>query len=497
MGHENALEEFYAIGLRSPHRMTRDPLMDRVWIGDVGQNQREEIDVLTKGANFQWPILEGTRAVEEGQEPEDSLGEWTAPVHEYGRDDGRAVIGGYVYRGTRYPELAGKYVFGDIGSGNVFALSYEETEDGSLENVQRELLFESGFQNLENGITSFAVDAAGEIYILTLGAAANLHRLEQAPLVDDAAPQLLSETRLFADMASLEPSEHLRGYSVVQSLWSDGADKQRWMYLPAGEHIAVSEDGAFAFPEGAIFVKHFEFALDAGAPERKRRLETRVTVKTDDHLYGMTYKWREDGTDADLLTERLVEELEVLDGEGRPAAQSYMYPSPQDCLTCHTREAGSVLGVSMPQLVGDGDTRSHLEAWNKDGVFEPPAEAADAPFELSSLDDEDATLESRVRSYLHVNCAHCHGSVNLPRANWIAHADVSTEALLQIRTVQEYPEGNRLLVPCEPEKSILFRRVSEHGGRMPPLGTLELDQAFLEVLRAWLEGPLCESAREG
>src|SRR6185369_6184392 len=96
VGQPGVLEEFYAIGLRSPHRMTYDPVDDLVWIGDVGQSQREEIDILRKGANYQWNIMEGTIPFDGSSDPPDPLvGIWTPPLHDYDRSVGGTVIGGY------------------------------------------------------------------------------------------------------------------------------------------------------------------------------------------------------------------------------------------------------------------------------------------------------------------------------------------------------------------------------------------------------------------
>ena len=112
------------MGLRSPHRMTYDAVDDITWIGDVGQSAREELDVLVKGANYQWDVFEG-RYRSRGLMSDEPLGIWTDPVIDFGREDARSIIGGYVYRGNDFPELQGKYVYGDWEVGTVWALEYE------------------------------------------------------------------------------------------------------------------------------------------------------------------------------------------------------------------------------------------------------------------------------------------------------------------------------------------------------------------------------------
>src|SRR5690606_4598025 len=101
------LEEFYAIGLRSPHRMTFDPATGRIWLGDVGQGTREEVDIIEKGGNYQWAYREGTIAGPKSK-PNPLIGADKPPVHDYSRTLGNCVIGGYVYRGSEHPSLFGR-----------------------------------------------------------------------------------------------------------------------------------------------------------------------------------------------------------------------------------------------------------------------------------------------------------------------------------------------------------------------------------------------------
>ncbi len=115
------LEEFFwAIGARSPHRMTMDRPTGRVWIGDVGQSAEEEINVVSRGDNLQWPFREGKRRERKKGRRHSRNG--TPPLLRYGRGEGGCVIGGYVYRGGEHPELAGKYLFGDFNNGQIRTL---------------------------------------------------------------------------------------------------------------------------------------------------------------------------------------------------------------------------------------------------------------------------------------------------------------------------------------------------------------------------------------
>ncbi len=123
VGQPNVLEEYYAVGLRSPHRMTYDPESGRAFIGDVGAGDREEVDIIEPGdpagLNFQWPLIEGLHGDLQGAH----IGVSKPPVIDYDHGEGNAVIGGVVYRGRRWADdLRGRYLFGDNGTGKIWVL---------------------------------------------------------------------------------------------------------------------------------------------------------------------------------------------------------------------------------------------------------------------------------------------------------------------------------------------------------------------------------------
>jgi len=146
-------EEIYAYGLRNPWRFSFDVPNGRLWVGDVGQNQREEIDIIEKGKNYGWNIMEGSLPYSGGDQTGLEL-----PVWEYGRDEGIAIVGGYVYYGSTLPELYSKYIYGDFGSGKIWALQY----DGVSSPINT-LLVDTDLR-----ISSFGVNGQNELYICSL-----------------------------------------------------------------------------------------------------------------------------------------------------------------------------------------------------------------------------------------------------------------------------------------------------------------------------------------
>lgn len=117
-------EEIFAYGLRNPWRFSFDTTTGNLWAADVGQNAVEEINLIEKGKNYGWNIMEGTKKY--SQDPNVDLDTLEPPVYEYLHPLGRSITGGFVYRGQKNPELNGAYIYGDFITGIIWALWYEE-----------------------------------------------------------------------------------------------------------------------------------------------------------------------------------------------------------------------------------------------------------------------------------------------------------------------------------------------------------------------------------
>lgn len=154
----NIASEIFAYGFRNPWRFSFDRLDGRLFLGDVGQNDIEEVDLVESGKNYGWNTMEGSRCFKPATGCDTSG--LTLPIAEYTHSEGNSIIGGYVYRGTQHPELVGKYLFGDFSSGKIWSLT--ERQDSSW---QRDQLFES---EEDIFIASFGEDEAGELYVVEL-----------------------------------------------------------------------------------------------------------------------------------------------------------------------------------------------------------------------------------------------------------------------------------------------------------------------------------------
>jgi glucose/arabinose dehydrogenase len=159
--------EIFAWGLRNPWRFSFDTSTGKLWAGDVGQGSWEEIDVIAVGENYGWNDREGAHCFDP---PSGCATNFVDPVTEYDHSMGTSVTGGYVYRGSAIPDLVGWYVFGDFGSGALFAIPEDSQPD-----VMPEVLEQTGLS-----IVSFAQDNDGELYLLDFSVG-TIHKVLAAP----------------------------------------------------------------------------------------------------------------------------------------------------------------------------------------------------------------------------------------------------------------------------------------------------------------------------
>ena len=501
VGQSNVLEEFFCLGLRSPHRMTYDAPSGKIFIGDVGESSREEIDVIEPGEsalNFQWNRCEGNL----GKMTEPFIGTSRRPVLDYSHSEGRAVIGGYVYRGREFArDLGGKYIFGDNVMRTVWAL--DETTAPFKKTLLCVLPQGTGPNAGTDytGLSSFGTDADGEIYLCQMSSiGGRIYKLQRGgpPPPTKVLPKLLSQTGAFADLEKLSPAAALIPYAPNSPFWSDGAVKSRWFALPTNSVIGFSANGEWAFPAGTVFVKHFDLPVDDTNPKILRRLETRLLVRdTNGTVYGASYKWRADQGDADLISVGTNEDIAVKTPAGT-RTQRWFYPGRQDCITCHTTISGGVLGVNTRQLNGDfkypdGVADNQLRTLNHLALFNLPLDEKKIPrlTRLAAVTDPRASPNLRIRSYLDANCAMCHRPGGAG-AFFDARFDTPLAKQNLINGPVQNPlgiSGAKVIAPGDTNKSILFRRINLVGeNQMPPLAKNVVDEKAVAVFARWISG---------
>lgn len=329
------------------------------------------------------------------------------------------------------------------------------------------------------------------------------HRVPSKPFlnmprtVDGRLPALLSQTGVFSDTPHLKGIAGLIPYELVVPFWSDGAQKQRWIALPAGK-VKFSATEEWQFPAGTIFVKTFELPTDATNPAVKRRLETRLLVcDAKGGVYGVVYKWRDDGSDAELLPGSKTEQVAIRDGNGEVHQQTWYYPSREDCMSCHNARAGGVLGVKTRQMnrsiqYPSGIFDNELRAWNHLGLFEPRLEESKIKdfMTLAASDDNSRSLTDRARSYLDANCSQCHR----PHGT-VANFDARYETPPEEQAIVDGPvlidqglDHPRVVSPHDIWRSVAYMRLDTNGDiRMPPIARETIDAKGVALIRQWIE----------
>lgn len=499
------LGEFWSIGTRNPHSMYHDDETGEIYVADVGQDAREEITLAIRGGNHQWPFKEGSIAGPKAK-PKKRIGKEVSPVFDYARSMGGCVIGGMVYRGSQHAAaLTGKYIFGDHSSRGIYALDRADEASPEAEflvSIPRVVGSQRGLSGISEG-------PDGEPYFIELGDAGTdtgkIYKLVRTGTLVADPPRWLSQAGAFEDLKSLKPVAGLLKYEVNSPLWSDGAEKHRWIAVPndgahdaAEEQVTFRDRGEWDFPIGTVLVKHFALALDARDPSRQQPIETRFFVRGSDGIYyGVTYRWNDEGTDAELLSKRENRKLKVTESNGKARSQIWTFPSRSDCFTCHSTDAGSVLGLRSHQMAKDviydltGRTADQLETWNHLGMFGDSFGKRDPKSLPRAVDphDENQSLDLRVKSYLEANCAHCHHPGGVA-ANFDAsfHVPLSSQKLVKGMINRPMKDlADRVVVPGDLSRSVMHGRVAATGAKqMPPLGRNVVDPKGVKLIADWI-----------
>lgn len=449
--------EIYAYGLRNPWKWSFDRLTGDLWCADVGQNRYEEIDRIVLGGNYGWNIREGKHCF---NAPDCRSEDLIDPIAEYPRSEGISVTGGYVYRGTKIPSLTGKFIYGDFGAGNIWS--------GDATEVTGTLLTTSNLK-----ISSFGQDSDGEIYVLDY-ATGTIRQMVPAASAPAEVPSnvSLSETGCLDPNAPSEAPTAAVAYRVNSPLWSDGAEKERWLFVPDGKRMAVGADGDFDVPPGSVAVKTFSVG--------GRRVETRLLVRyLDGGWAGYSYEWTDDQRDALLLPGSKTKDL--------PGGGSWYFPSRSECFSCHTPAAGFTLGLEARQLQRDdeGNVQGRLAS-----LLDPPITNESFP-PLAGADTPGVPVEQRARGYLHANCSMCHRAGSGAGA---ATLDLRFDrSFADTRTCNVAPQAGslvpdaRILTPGDPSKSTLVLRMRAlDADRMPPIATRVVDEAGARAVETWI-----------
>lgn len=480
-------ERIFAHGFRNPWKWSFDKQTGDLWLGDVGQGAREEINIVTNGENYGWNLMEGSlcfsladynAGIGNGSYSCTPPAGLTLPVYEHPRSDGQSIVGGYVYRGSAIPALVGTYIYTDYYPNPIRSL----VPNGS-DYVFSELL------NSNGGYTpSFAEDNSGEIYLLrvTSTAGENIWKITPVGATGGVIPTQLSETGCVDSNDPFLPAPGMIPFDVNAPLWSDNAEKYRFLSIPDGTTIDLDAvTGDFIFPTGSVLMKHFLL--------NDRIFETRLLMRHQTGWGGYSYEWQydtnNDPVDATLLTEGKDKTFEGV---------NWHYPSRTECFLCHTEAANFTLGPEVSQLNKEQVypttfiTANQIDTLDTINMFTSLEPALNSLF-LYALDDETATVEQRARSYLHTNCGVCHRPGGGGRGTMDLRYSTSFQNTQTCGTTPSFGSfgitNAQLIAPGSPDQSVLYHRLtSTDSSRMPPLGTGLVDNQAASVINEWITG---------
>lgn len=416
------------------------PETKRIFFTDVGGSAFEEVNELIAGGNYGWPRAEGLS----------TSAALRKPLHAYSPLVGQSIVGGvFLPRDSPWPQKwRGKFVFGDFMKHWIKALdpesptnvvtfarglngpvATESAPDGSLLVLNRGTIWRDG--------RKFAANAGSLVRIRYAGSS--------VPVADRAAPAFTPALGLPADPAKLprtltradweKRTHNAKPVSLHTRIWQPPAQETAHLYLPAGTPKNL--------PPGAAVVRHFRI--------ENRLIETRIVVIGDPRGYGVSYRWR---------SSELAELVEDGQLESFKASSAWWFPGLEDGLT---------VPITSPAY------------WFSIDLNEPAAD----------WQNPETPLEARVRSYLHGNCAVCHQPGGASRGAFDARITTPLDEAGIINGPLAAGDlgipGAKIVVPGEPDKSILYRRLKAADFfRMPPVQYHNEPSPILPVMEQWI-----------
>ena len=310
--------------------------------------------------------------------------------------------------------------------------------------------------------------------------ATGMVQVSDAAVRGEGFPRTLSEFGFFADGARQVPAAGVTPYALNTPLWSDGAEKLRFIYLPDGAVLEADGEGLLQFPVGSAIIKTFAFGEGAA----RRLIETRVLLHRADGWVALPYRWNAEQTEATLALAGGRIDLVTPAGE----AISYAIPNKNQCKTCHSKDGAVIpIGPKARNL-----SRAWLGQMAQAGWLDAVPESADSLPDWST--HAKGPAEPLARAYLDVNCAHCHqpggGASNSGLDLRWEQDDRHAIGIMKRPVAAGRGAGGHdfSILPGAPDKSILLYRMdsAEPGIAMPELGKASIDNEGVAVVRRWI-----------
>ena len=324
-----------------------------------------------------------------------------------------------------------------------------------------------------------------------------IYSVDEELILSQEFPDKLSDFRFFKDASAQVPHDKVIPYELISTLFSDYSYKQRWVYVPNEKKAEYQEDWVFNFPTGSALIKTFYYPIDERNPELgKNLLETRLLLKKDKGWEAVSYAWNKEQNEAFKKIAGKTINVSWTDFMGEEKDVRYRVPNVNQCKECHDADDKiSPIGPKARNINKDfafkEGTFNQLTYWmNRQIIDEYPLDLV-SPVDWT---DESKDINDRVRSYLDVNCGHCHSPTgNANSTGLYLHLNETRNINLGVfkKPVATGRGSGGLkysIVPGEPEESILLHRMisMDPGVMMPESGRALTHTEAVEMVRDWI-----------
>ena len=317
---------------------------------------------------------------------------------------------------------------------------------------------------------------------------------------ESAFPTKLSEWNFFKDLPNLIPNEKVFAYDIQTPLFSDYAEKLRFIYLPEGSKIHYNDSSYFHFDDHSVIIKNFFYYEDVNNPGKgKRLIETRLLVKKQGKWIPLTYQWNEQQTDAEIVFSGNYIPIKWKNQQGDFQNIQYRIPNLNQCKSCHENQnILQPIGIKAKHLnknfIYSHGEENQLTYWSKNEFLVGLPNHGSIP-QIANFMDSSKSINERARAWLDINCAHCHNpSGPAATSGLYLHSEETNPVHLGIlKSPVAAGKGTGGLdfdiLPGKPEQSILFYRLktNEPGERMPELGRTIVHKESLQLIEEWIK----------
>ncbi len=315
-------------------------------------------------------------------------------------------------------------------------------------------------------------------------------------------PEKLSAFKIFeGDMKALKPAKDFVPYGLNTPLYSDYAEKLRFVRLPDGSAVSYNSDEVLAFPTGTMLVKTFYYSADFRKPgQNKNIIETRLLINEPAGWKAITYVWNDEQTDAELEIAGDEKQVDFIDGEGISQHVRYVIPNQNQCKGCHNvNDQIKPIGPSVSLLNGlytyASGSQNQLDYWKAHRMITGVPAKANIPKTAVWNDPSTGDLNARARAYLAVNCAHCHRREGPAQTSGLFlqqnEKDPTAIGINKAPVAAGKGSGGRMvdILPGKAQQSILWYRMQsgDPGERMPELGRNLVHKEGVALIQQWID----------